>query len=128
MPLHQNRNSTQILQRSHVGTGTSKCGTSTKSPLVLKQHLGTGTTAPLYLTACGGTGTSQCGVGTNVYTAAPLHFRTTRGLPTASVIDNNDLQLSSGTKPLRKMCMGHRKTCTRIKIVEKVKNTYSTQN
>ena len=49
-----------------------------------------------------GTSISQCGTGINVSTAAPLHFRTTRGLPTAFGINNDDLKLSSRTKPLRK--------------------------
>ena len=35
LPLHQDWNSAQILQKFHVGTGTSKCGTGTKSVLVL---------------------------------------------------------------------------------------------
>ena len=47
-----------------------------------------------------GTGTSQCGTGTTVSAAAPLQFRTGQNLPTASVIDNDDIQLSSGTKML----------------------------
>ena len=34
-------------------------------------------------------------------TAVPLHFRTSRGLLTASVIDNDDLRLFFGGKPLR---------------------------
>ena len=34
VPLHQDWNSAQIRQRLHVSTGTSKCGTGTKSVLV----------------------------------------------------------------------------------------------
>ena len=33
--MHQDWNSAQIPQKLHVGTGTSKCGTGTKSVLVL---------------------------------------------------------------------------------------------
>ena len=49
-----------------------------------------------------GTSTSQCGTCTNVSTVAPIHFTTARGLSTTSGIDSDDLQLSSGTKSLRK--------------------------
>ena len=34
-PLHQDWNSTQVPQRLHGGSDTSKCGTDTKSVLVL---------------------------------------------------------------------------------------------
>ena len=49
-----------------------------------------------------GTSTRQCGIGTTVSTTALLHFGAARGLLTMSVIDNDDLQLSFGTKSLQK--------------------------
>ena len=46
VPLHPDWNSAQVLQKLHVGTGTSKCGTGTKSVMVL--HC-LGVPVPVYL-------------------------------------------------------------------------------
>ena len=73
-------------------TGTPKAwGTGTTI-------LGTGTIALLHV----GTGTSKCGTGTNAFATASLHCSTTQGLSTMAIIDNDDLHLFSGTKPLRR--------------------------
>ena len=61
-------------------------------------YIGTGTIASLHV----GTGTSKCGTSTIASITAPLHYSTTRGLSTVAVIDNDDLHLFYGTKPLRK--------------------------
>ena len=119
MPLHKDGNAAQVPQRSHVGTGTGKCGTSTKSALVLHSL---GVPAQPW-----GTGTTIFGTGTIASATAPLHCSTTRGLSTAAVIDNDDLHLFSGTKSLRK-CARDSKNLHTHKNSRTVKSTYSTQN
>ena len=57
---------------------------------------GTGTIASLHV----GTSTTMYGTGTTASAIAPLHCSTTRGFSTTAVIDNDDLHLFSGTKPL----------------------------
>ena len=93
VPLHQYWNSTQIPQKLHVGTGTSKCGTSTSL-------FGTGTTASLHV----GTGTIMCGTGTTASANAPPHRSITRGFSTAAAINRNDLHLFSRHEPLQQVC------------------------
>ena len=61
-------------------------------------YRGTCTTTSLHV----GTGTSKCGTGTTASAIAPLHHSTTQGFSTATAINNDDLHLFSGHKPLQK--------------------------
>ena len=107
----------QVWYRYKKCTGTPQpWGTGTNI-------FGTGTTTSLHV----GTGTSKCGIGTTAPTTTPLHCSTTRGLSTAVVINSDGLHLFSEIKPLQK-CARDLKTCTRIKTLETIKGTYSTQN
>ena len=109
VPLHKDWNSAQVPQILHAGTGTSKCGTGTKSVLVL--HC-LGVSVPVYWVPVPLPHCMWVTVLVSVVLVplplkiAPLHCNTNQGPSTAAVINSDDLHLFSRIKPLQNLCTG----------------------
>ena len=127
VPFHQDWNSAQVPKRFHVGTGTSKCGTGTKSVLVL-HYLGV--PVPVYMVSVPLPHCMWVPVPISVV-SVPLPLQLllfTIALPGASRQRLPSTAMiyicSLDTNPYKK---GHgtRKTCTSTKTRETIKGTYS---